>query len=308
MPIIKYLFAFTLLMVGFTSQAQEFNCKVNVNADQITGVEDRVFKTLEQALTDFVNTRKWGEDAFQPKEKIELVISLILSKKIDGVEGGYLGRISVQSKRPIYNSTYSSTMVNYTDKDLAIKYIEFQPIEFNDTRVVTNDALSSNLPAMIAYYCYIALGLDYDSFSLKGGTDFYNKALNIANNAPENKAIVGWKATESQRNRFWLIDQLHNNRFDKMRTVFYQYHRLGLDLMTTEPEQGRGTINGLIPLLKDINQENPSSMLMQFFFSAKSEELQNFVSAATMVDKQKMIPILSQLDVVNANKYIQLLK
>ncbi len=304
----KYLCLITILLFAISGKAQEFNCKVNVNADQIPGVEAKVFKTLEQSLSDFINTRKWGNDVFQTKEKIELVFTLILSKKIDGVEGGYLGRLSVQSKRPIFNSSYSSTIVNYTDKDLAIKYIEFQPIEFNDNRVVTNDALSSNLPAIISYYCYIALGLDYDSFSLKGGTDFYNKALNIANNAPENNAIVGWKATESQRNRFWLIDQLHNNRFDKMRTVFYQYHRVGLDLLTSDPELGRVNINGLIPILKEVNQENPSSMLMQFFFSSKSEEFQNFISASTMADKQKLIPILSQLDVVNANKYIQLLK
>jgi len=304
----KYLYLIIILLFAIKSDAQEFNCKVNVNADQIPGVEAKVFKTLEQSLSDFINTRKWGNDVFQNKEKIELVFTLILSKKIDGVEGGYLGRLSVQSKRPIFNSSYSSTIVNYTDKDLAIKYIEFQPIEFNDNRVVTNDALSSNLPAIISYYCYIALGLDYDSFSLKGGTEFYNKALNIANNAPENNAIVGWKATESQRNRFWLIDQLHNNRFDKMRTVFYQYHRLGLDLLTSDPELARVNINGLIPILKEVNQENPSSMLMQFYFSSKSEEFQNFISGATMADKQKMIPILSQLDVVNANKYIQLLK
>jgi hypothetical protein len=304
----KYLYLIAILFFTLNSKAQEFNCKVNINADQIPGVEARVFKTLEQSLSDFINTRKWGNDVFQNKEKIELVFTLILSKKIDGVEGGYLGRLSVQSKRPIFNSSYSSTLVNYTDKDLAIKYIEFQPIEFNDNRVVTNDALSSNLPAIISYYCYIALGLDYDSFSLKGGTDFYNKALNIANNAPENNTIVGWKATESQRNRFWLIDQLHNNRFDKMRIVFYQYHRVGLDLLTSDPELGRVNINGLIPILKEVNQENPSSMLMQFFFSSKSEEFQNFISASTMADKQKLIPILSQLDVVNANKYIQLLK
>jgi hypothetical protein len=304
----KYLYLIIILLFTINSDAQEFNCKVNVNADQITGVEANVFKTLELSLSDFINSRKWGNDVFQNKEKIELVFTLILSKKIDGVEGGYLGRLSVQSKRPVFNSSYSSTIVNYTDKDLAIKYIEFQPIEFNDNRVVTNDALSSNLPAIISYYCYIALGLDYDSFSLKGGTEFYNKALNIANNAPENNAIVGWKATESQRNRFWLIDQLHNNRFDKMRTIFYQYHRLGLDLLTSDPDLGRANINGLIPILKEVNQENPSSMLMQFYFSSKSEEFQNFISGATMADKQKMIPILSQLDVVNANKYIQLLK
>lgn len=304
----KIVILVLLIQISFFTNAQEFLCKVNVNADQITGVDEKVFKTMEQSISDFVNTRKWTEDIFQPKEKIEIVFSIILSKKIDGVENGYMGRISIQSKRPVFNSTYSSTLVNYTDKDFAIKYIEFQPIEFNDNRVVTSDALISNLPATIAYYCYIALGLDYDSFSLKGGTDFYNKAQNIVNNAPDNKVIVGWKATESQRNRYWLADQLHNNRFEKMRTTFYQYHRFGMDMMSTDPESARNTINGLIPILKDVNQENPSSMLMQFFFTAKSEELQNFVAGSLVADKQKIVPMLSQLDVVNANKYVQLLK
>lgn len=304
----KFTSLVILLFMSVSINAQEFNSKAIVNADQITGVDAKVFKTLEQSINEFVNTRKWGEDQFQTKEKIEIVITIILSKKIDGVEGGYMGRISIQSKRPVYNTNYTSTLVNYTDKDLAIKYIQFQPIEFNDTRVSTSDALASNLPAMIAYYCYIALGLDYDSFALKSGTDFYNKALNIANNAPENKAIFGWKATEGQRNRFWLIDQLHNNRFDRMREVFYKYHRLGLDLLSTEPETSRATINSMFSILQQINQDNPSSMLMQFFFNAKSEEIQNFISAAIATDKQKFIPILAQLDVANATKYLQLLK
>lgn len=290
------------------SFAQEFFCKVNVNAEQITGVDAAVFKTMEQSITEFVNTRKWTDDAFQAKEKIEIVFTIIVNKKIDGIDGGYTGRLTVQTKRPIFNSSYTSNLLNYTDKEVQFKYIQFQPFDFNDNRVASNDALASNLSALIAYYCYIALGFDYDSFALKGGTDYFNRAQNIVNNAPENKQITGWKATESQKNRFWLIDQILNARFDKMRTICYQYHRLGLDIMSADAEKSRNVMNNLFPLIKDVNQENPGSMLVQFFFAAKSDEIQNFISGSTGPDKQKLVPMLMQLDVANANKYAALIK
>jgi hypothetical protein len=263
---------------------------------------------MESDAATFINTRKWGNDAFENKEKIECVFTIILNKQIEGVEGGFMGRLSIQATRPVYNTTYTTSLVNYTDKDFAIKYIQFQPYDFNDNRVTGNEPLVSNLSAMLAYYCYIILGLDYDSFALKGGTDFFNKALNIVNNAPENKAITGWKATESQRNRYWLTDQLLNTRFVSMRDVFYKYHRLGVDQLATEPEAARNTMNSLFPIMQTVNNENPSSMLMQFFINTKSEEIRNFLVATSMADKQKIIPLLSQIDVANAAKYAELLK
>jgi hypothetical protein len=277
-------------------------------AEQITGIEQKVFKTMESDATTFINTRKWGNDAFENKEKIECIFTIILNKQIEGVEGGFMGRLSLQASRPVYNTTYTTSLVNYTDKDFAIKYIQFQPFDFNDNRVTGNEPLVSNLSAMLAYYCYIILGLDYDSFALKGGTDFYNKALNIVNNAPENKAISGWKATESQRNRYWLTDQLLNSRFVSMRDVFYKYHRMGIDQLVSEPEAARNTLNSLFPIMQTVNNENPSSMLMQFFINTKSEEIRNFLVATSMADKQKIIPLLSQIDVANAAKYAELLK
>jgi hypothetical protein len=296
------------LLASLSASAQELNCKVIVMAEQITGVEQKVFKTMESDAATFINTRKWGNDAFENKEKIECIFTIILNKQIEGVEGGFMGRLSIQASRPVYNTTYTTSLVNYTDKDFAIKYIQFQPYDFNDNRVTGNEPLVSNLSAMLAYYCYIILGLDYDSFALKGGTDFFNKALNIVNNAPENKAITGWKATESQRNRYWLTDQLLNTRFVSMRDVFYKYHRLGVDQLATEPEAARNTMNSLFPIMQTVNNENPSSMLMQFFINTKSEEIRNFLVATSMADKQKIIPLLSQIDVANAAKYAELLK
>lgn len=302
-----------LLIIGYfvnigTTWAQELNCKTTVIAEQIQGTDPKVFKTMEQSITEFVNTRKWGSDNFEPKEKIECVFTIIINKQIEGVEGGYLGRLSIQATRPVYNTTYFTNTVNFVDKDVAFKYIQFQPIEFNDNRVSGNDALISNLPALISYYAYIILGLDYDSYALKSGTEFYNKALNIVNNAPENKSIVGWKATESQRNRFWLSDQMTNNRFVGMREVIYKYHRLGLDMLSIDEESARNTINAAFNSLKQINLDNPSSMFMQFFFNAKSEEVLNFLAKTPTQDKQKLVPILSALDVSNANKYAELLR
>ncbi len=299
------LVMFIGLQNGF---AQELNCKANVMADQIQGTDPKVFKTLEQSITEFVNTRKWGSDNFENKEKIECVFTIIINKQIEGVEGGYMGRLSVQATRPVYNTTYNTNLVNFVDKDVAFKYIQFQPVEFNDNRVAGNDALVSNLSALIAYYCYIILGLDYDSYALKGGTEFYNKALNIVNNAPEQKTITGWKAAESQRNRFWLSDQITNNRFTGMRDVIYKYHRLGLDMLSTDADAARATMNATFTTLGQINSENPSTMFMQFFFNAKSEEILNFLAKTSLQDKQKLVPILSSLDVSNANKYAELLR
>ncbi|HMN32728.1 MAG TPA: DUF4835 family protein [Chitinophagaceae bacterium] len=304
----KTILFIIIMSSALATLAQELNCKVMVNADQIQGIDQKIFKTLEQSLTEFVNTRKWGNDNFDPKERIECVFSLLLNKPIEGVEGGYTGRLSIQATRTIYNTSYSTNLVNYVDKDIAINYLQYQTIEFNANRVSGNDALASNLPALIAYYCYIIIGLDYDSFSLKGGTDFYTNALNIVNNAPEGKGITGWKAAENQKNRFWLSEQLTNNRFAGMRDVFYKYHRLGLDLLTIDNESARSTINETIPILSKINTENPNSILMQFFMNAKSEELLNLMANATSTDKQKLVPMLSSLDVSNANKYAELLK
>lgn len=294
--------------VSLSSLAQELNCKVNVLGDQITGVDQKVFATMAQDAAAFVNTRKWTSDEFENREKIECTFTIILSKTLEGVEGGFSGRIAIQATRPVYGTSYVTNLINYTDKDFAFKYIQFQPFDFNDNRVTGNDPLVSNLTAVMSYYVYMILGFDYDSYSLRGGTEFFNKALNIVNNGPENKFIVGWKAMEGQRNRFWLSDQILNSRFSGFRDIYYKYHLQGIDLLSTEAETGRKNINTIFAPLQQINNENPSSMLLAFFFSAKNEEIRNFMQQNSTAEKQRIVPILSQIDVPNASKYGELLK
>jgi len=200
-------------------------------------------------------------------------------------------------------------MVNYVDKSLAINYIQFQPLDFADNRVTGSDALASNLTAIIAYYTYLVIGLDYDSFSPNGGTPYYNKALNVVNNAPEGREITGWKASEAnRRNRYWLVDQVLNNRFAKFREALYTYHRTGLDLMITDPETARQNMGSIFPDLKQMNLDNPSSLLLQFFFMAKSEEIMDYLQNADRAQKEIVIPICSQIDVRNAQEYFKLMK
>ncbi len=301
-------FIFCLCFTALNGFAQEINCKVNVLGDQITGIDQKVFATLAQDAASFVNTRKWTSDEFENREKIDCIFTIILSKTLEGVEGGFSGRIAIQASRPVYGTSYVTNLINYTDKDFAFKYIQFQPFDFNDNRVAGNDPLVSNLTAVIAYYTYLVLGFDYDSFSLKGGTEFFNKALNIVNNAPENRFIAGWKAMESQRNRFWLSDQILNSRFAGFRDQYYKYHIQGLDLLSTDAENGRKNMNTVFAPLQQINNENPSSILLSFFFTAKNEEIRNFMQQNTTAEKQRIVPILQQLDVTNAAKYGELLK
>lgn len=305
----KIIILFISFFLFQNTFGQEIKCKAIVNADQLQGVDKKIFNTLEQAIETFINTRRWTGDTYEEKEKIDVTFSMVLSKTIEGVDGGYTGSLSIQATRPVFNTSYSTPMVNFVDNKLALKYIQFQPLDFNDNRVNGSDALASNLTAMLAYYTYIILGLDYDSYELKGGTPYYNKALNIVNNAPENKNIIGWKPNEgNNRNRYWLTDQFLNNRFMDVRTSIYNYHRNGLDIMTSEPEKGRAAINAIFPLLAKVNQDNPSSILIQFFVNAKGEELMEFMKNAKPSEKQTIIPILGQIDVRNAQKYFELLK
>ncbi len=288
--------------------AQEFNCKAIVNASQVANVDQKIFKTLEQSLADFFNKRKWTRDNFEPQEKLDCVVSLLINSKIEGIEGAYTAKLSIQYTRPVFNSSYNSTMVNYVDNNVAFKYIQFQPLDFADNNVSGSDALSSNLSATLAFYAYFMLGIDYDSYALKGGTEHFNKALNVVSNAPEGSAISGWKASENNRNRYWLMDQMLNNRFSEMRTVWYNYHLLGMDKMTKEKEAGKSSIFDCFTKLQKVNNENPSSLIMQFFFNAKNEEIVDFLKSCTPEEKQQYVPIVAQIDVTNSNKYLPILK
>jgi hypothetical protein len=297
----------TLVVLGcIPVYAQEFNCKVTVASDGIkaAGIDPEVFTSLQKAIADFVNSRRWTTDDYTVAEKIDCNIFINLTAaNVGGDQSAFSGRFSIQASRPVYNASYSTTTVNYVDNDFDFKYSQFNPLNFDDNRVVGVDAQSSNLTAVVAYYIYLVLGMDYDSFSPLGGTNYLKRAQNIVNNAPDGKGISGWKPVENNRNRYWLIDQLMNQRFQEVRNYWYLMHREGLDSMSQKPVESRTRILTNLKKLYQVNRENPSSVLLQFIFSAKSDEFLRLVEAAPKAERQQYISMLSVVDIPNSAKY-----
>lgn len=292
-----------MFLVVNSATAQEFSCKVKILSSAIQNVDRQVFTTMEKSVSDFMNTRKWTTDEFATHEKIEVNIMINLTGKTPD-DDVYYGTLNIQATRPVYNTGYTSPLVNFLDKDLIFKYTQFNPIQFDDNRVAGNDPMSANLTAVVAYYAYIILGLDYDSYAFRGGEDYFKKAQNIVNNAPEQgKSIPGWKAVENNKNRFWLVDQLLSPRFVEVRNYWYSLHREGLDKMSQKPEEAKQKVLDGIVKLHQVNKENPSSMLLQFFFNAKNGELAKVVGLLPKAQRTQYVSMLSQIDVPNSAKY-----
>ena len=301
----RILFIAILTGAGICIQAQEFQARLTVNTQQIsTTVDKKIFNTLQTALTNFINSRKWSSDVFSPQERIQCNFLLNLEKELGN--NTYKGTLTVQAARPIYNTTYDSPIMNFIDDDVVFRYQEFQPIEFNENRVQGNDPVAANLPAILAYYINIILGLDYDSFSPRGGDTYFKKAWSIVTNAPESREINGWRSFESLRNRYWLAENLNNNRFNLIHDVLYTYYKQGLDLFYDNEEVGRAGILNSLNFINAINAQNPNSMLVQFFFQGKSAELVKVFSKANAETKTRAKDILQRLDITNTLAYKEL--
>src|SRR5690348_8310800 len=259
--------------------AQELNAHVTVLSDKIRGVDPSVFRNLQKAVQDLLNNTRWSDRNYNAAERIDCNFLLDLQAKVG--QNIYAGTLTIQSMRPVYNSSYVSTVLNFKDKDFAFKYEPFDQLVFNDTRISGNDPMESNLTAILAYYAYIILGLGRDTFSPNGGNALYKKAQNIVSNAPANsRNISGWKAFEGTRNRYWLVENLLNPRYKNFHEVLYQYYRKGLDEMYSHMDQGRQEVMSCLNLLNALYADNPRTLILQLFFEAKSEELQGIFSMA----------------------------
>ena len=290
-------------MVGNAAVAQELNCKVRIMHDKIQNTDQAVFTTMERNISEFINARKWTTDDWKPAERIDCNLLINLTSK-DATDQELFGAtFSISATRPIYNSGYTSPLINYMDRDMVFHFSQYTPLQFDDNRVAGSDPLASNLTAMIAYYSYMILGFDYDSFSPTGGTAMFKKAQNVVTNAPEASGIRGWKAFEDKRNRYWMVDQILSPRFDNLRKYWYTYHREALDMMYTKPAEGRTKVLSGIKMLSQLQKDNPDAGVMQFFFAAKSDELMRILAQAPREERAQYIPLLSVMDVVNATKY-----
>lgn len=288
----SFLFSI-FIFFSLLSTAQELNCVVKVNYQQIQGTEIRVFEKLEKDIYEFMNNRKWTKDIFKIEERIECSIFITLRSRNNN---NYEGTIQVSSRRPVYNSSYYSTILNHLDEDFFFSYTEFAPLDFNKNSHLTN------LTSVLAFYAYIIIGLDYDTFELKGGTEYLDQAQKIVNNA-QSEATEGWKPYESDKNRYWLANALNDNFYAPLRDCLYNYHMQGLDMMQQNIDQGRKNIVGALNGLNKIHDSRPSSFILRVFFNAKSDEIVNIFSEAPPAEKNQISTLCITLDPGNSQKY-----
>jgi len=296
---------FTIFLIGGTVHlldAQELAASITIQSSKVDNqVDPKIFPQLQIQLKDFINQRKWSNDAYSNEEKIDCSFYITIESLAS--PGVYDAKLSILSNRPIHNASYSSSVLNMQDANFTFKYQLSQPIEFNENRIQGADPLASNLTATIAYYIYIILGLDYDSFAPKAGMPYFNKALNIVYNAPEGSGISGWKSYDGQRNRYILIDNLTKSGNDKVHDVIYSYYREGLDQMTEKPVLAKSNILNALINLQEMNEGAVSGMLIPILMQAKFSEIVGIFNNSDKAIRKQLLTTLSSLDIANINKY-----
>ena len=291
----KKLFLFFVVVVfAFKVDAQELLCNVRVNSSQVQTSDRKVFQTMQKEVYEFINNRQWTSTNIQNEERIECTIMINISKKISNDE--FEGSIQIQSTRPIYGTSYKSTLFNYLDNNFRFKYLEYQSLEFSESTHM------SNLTSVLAFYVNIILGLDFATFSEDGSYEYFNKAQIIVNNA-QNAPEKGWKAFESDKNRYWLAHDLMDQRYSEFHMCMYRYHRQGLDKLAEEPEDARFEITEALEALKSIYRENSSAFILKLFFDAKADEIVNIYSEAFPNEQARIIKTLVEIDPSHSSKY-----
>lgn len=291
------LVLFTALPLSVFSQ--ELNCAVSINATQIQTSDAGIFKDMENAIEQFMNGRKWTNDTYKNHEKI-LCNFLITITKMPAI-GSFSASVQVQSARPVYNSTYTSLLFNFADREWEFEYIESMPLEYND------NTFTSNLTSMLAYYAYLMIGLDYDSFSELGGTPYFQRALAVVNNAQQSN-LPGWQAIGSNRNRYWMVENLNNPQMTDLRKAIYNYHRLGLDTFESNPDESRQVILNGLREIKKVRDVNPNSILVVSFFDAKGKEISNIFSDGNIQVRRQAYDIVTAIDPSNRTTYEKMIQ
>ncbi len=276
------LFAYFL---SFQVTSQELNAQVIVNSDLVNQTNQQIFKTLERALKEFINTQVWTEKVFLNQEKINCSFVFNLSAYSNDQ---FEATLQVQSERPVYQTSYDSPILNFLDKDITFSYQEFQPLFFNES------SFESNLISLISFYAYVIIGLDADTFLQNGGNRYFEKARQVVNLA-QSSVRKGWKPGDGLRNRFWLIDSLRSNTFKEYRQTMYNYHRSGLDQMTNDPIAGKKALMLSIQDLEPLFQRRPNAFLLQLFFDAKVEEIVNLFQEGPKIDFKKTEDVLKKI-------------
>lgn len=293
----KILLTFVLLTLGNFLFGQELNLTVSVNTPKLQTVDPKVFQTLEGALVDFLSSQKWTEDSYEPEERIEVNIQLTINAEASPTS--FEAEMAIQVTRPVFGSNYETAILNFRDKDFGFNYEQFQPIEFSAT------TFNDNLSSLFSFYVYMLLGMDYDTYSLYGGEEYFQFAQNILNNIPASVANSrkGWRALDGNRNRYWMVENLLNPGLKSFRRAMYNYHRLGLDVLHEDPVRGRAVILKALEDIQAANKKYPNSQVVQMFVNSKADELINIFKSATPSEKEKIKGALSKFDPSKASRY-----
>ncbi len=290
------LYSFLFLLFFGITQAQQLNCTVNVNADQITITNKQIFNTLEKSLSDFINKTDWTGVPYKQEEKINCSMYITVTA-YDSNQ--FTATIQVQSSRPVYNSTYSSPILNFNDKDFSFKYNEFENINFNPTN------FESNLVSVIAFYSYVIIGMDADTFSKQGGSKYLETAQDVANLAITG-GYKGWGQADGNQNRYFLINDMLSSTFSPFREALFEYHFEGLDLMHSDLKSAKLKIKDAISTLGKINETRPNAFITRVFFDAKSDEIVSVFSAGPSIDIKDLIGNLNAISPINSSKWAEI--
>jgi len=280
-------FTFLLMAFSFAGKAQELNCKVNINYSKIQGTNTQVFKTLETALTEFINDRKWTSAQYTVAEKISCSMNITVKEHTE--DGAFKCELLVQANRPVYNASYNTTLFNFKDVNFNFTYLEFDPLELRENQI------DSNLTAVIAYYAYLIIGMDMDSMAPLGGTDVLRTAESIVT-AAQTMSEAGWKAFDDNRNRHGIITDYLDEQMKPYRQMVYDYHRMGLDEMAQNADRGRVKITVALEELKKAKENKPMSVLPQLFTEIKKDELVNVYSKGMQAEKEQVYTMLVDIN------------
>jgi hypothetical protein len=296
-----------IVIIGFTTflqlNAQELKCNVQVVSQKVQGTNKQVFETMQNAIFEFMNNRVWTNHVYGIDERIECNMMFNITEQLSADE--FRGSLQIQSRRPVFNTNYYTTMFNFVDNDIQFRYIEFEPLEFD------LNSHTSVLTSLLAFYAYYIIGLDYDSFSFEGGTPFFENAEKVVLNV-QNTNEKGWKPSDdmSHKNRYWLVKDIMDEEYQSVREFYYRYHRHGLDLLDSKVTEGRAEIATSFELLRKIYRSRPDPYMhvLRLVFDAKADEFSKIFTESFPEEKNRVYTLLVEMDQTNKSKYETILK
>ncbi len=297
------LFIFFLFLTAIIGNAQELNCSVQVSGQRIQGSNREVFQTMQKELYEFMNNTVWTNSVYSYSERIDCNILINLTEQLSADE--FRGTIQINARRPVYNTTYNTTMLNFVDNSFQFRYVEYVSLEFDPS------IHRSNLISVLAYYAYIILGFDYDSFSPMGGTEYFKMAERIVNNA-QNAPVPGWKPYDGSRNRnrYWLVKNILDREYSNVRQFVYDYHVKGLDKLESNITESRTGMIETLRLLQSVHRRRPDPFMyyLLIVMEAKSDEIINVFSDAFPEERSRVVEIMTEIDPANKSNYEKIMQ